>query len=71
MPGGDGTGPTGQGSGTGRGGGGQRQGRRGGQGLGPGGECVCPKCGTKAPHQQGVPCMNKQCPNCGNPMTRA
>ncbi|OPY00807.1 MAG: hypothetical protein A4E60_02087 [Syntrophorhabdus sp. PtaB.Bin047] len=58
MPGKDGTGPTGQGPMTGKGGLGQGAGRRGGQsgmgkgrmggrGLGIGGECQCPKCGSK------------------------
>ena len=73
MPFRDGTGPFGQGSKTGRGFG--RNGGRGRQqsgfGLGPGGECICPKCGTKVPHQRGVPCYKQTCPNCGSPMTRA
>ena len=73
MPRGDGTGPVGQGLGTGggkgyggRGGGGQR----GGFGAGPGGECICPNCGHIISHQQGVPCIQVQCPACGTPMTR-
>jgi len=53
----------------GRGFGWQRRGRfkektGGGLGLGPGGDCVCPKCGYKIPHQRGVPCASLQCPNC-------
>jgi len=50
-----------------------RPGRRrmGGFGLGPGGECVCPKCGTKVPHQRGVPCYQHKCPKCGTMMIRA
>jgi len=52
----------GQGRGRGRGG--------GGYGLGPGGECVCPNCGYKGPHQVGVPCYNQKCPKCGTMMTR-
>ena len=59
-----------QGTGAGRGSGGGR-GRMGGKGLGPGGECVCPKCGQRAPHQQGVPCYEQLCPQCNAPMTRA
>jgi hypothetical protein len=43
----------------------------GGFGLGPGGECACPNCGTRVPHQRGVPCYAHKCPKCGQPMTRA
>lgn len=53
MPRGDGTGPprgsgpgTGRGRGQGRGAGGRRIGGTR-SGAGPGGECLCPKCGTK------------------------
>ncbi|MBD3370210.1 hypothetical protein GF402_07605 [Candidatus Fermentibacteria bacterium] len=42
----------------------------GGSGLGTGGSCVCPKCGATVPHQRGVPCYQKTCPNCGTTMTR-
>lgn len=73
MPRGDGTGPPwGSGPGTGRGGGGGR-GRMGGNrpGAGPSGECVCPACGAKVPHQRGVPCYDIKCPKCGAKMTRA
>jgi len=42
----------------------------GGLGLGLGGECVCPNCGTKMPHQRGVPCYKYKCPKCGQAMTR-
>ncbi len=41
-----------------------------GFGLGLGGECVCPKCEARAPHQRGVPCYEQKCPKCGNAMTR-
>jgi len=72
MPGGDGTGPTGQGPITGRG---QSQGRGrglgGGYSMGPGGECFCPNCGHREPHQLGVPCYDKKCPKCRLSMTRA
>jgi hypothetical protein len=37
---------------------------------GPGGECVCPKCGAKAPHEAGKPCIQVACPKCGAPITR-
>ncbi|MBU4484025.1 DUF5320 domain-containing protein [bacterium] len=79
MPRGDGTGPTGKGPRTGRGvgrgktQGGQIRGGRGfggGKAFGPGGECLCPKCGKKIPHQRGVPCTSINCPSCGSPMTR-
>ena len=73
MPNKDGTGPRnggGQGMGRGRGGGGQ--GRRGGNqaGAGPGGQCVCPACGTKITHELGVPCYTQSCPKCGTKMVR-
>jgi predicted amidophosphoribosyltransferase len=38
--------------------------------LGPGGECVCPKCGGRVPHPRGVRCAEERCPNCGGPMLR-
>jgi len=68
----NGTGPAGQGPGTGRGlGRGGGRGRQpGGFGLGPAGECICPKCGTKVPHERGVPCYTLKCEKCGSPMTR-
>ena len=46
------------------------RGRGGGRGLGPGGECVCPKCGTTVPHQAGQPCYQMSCPKCGTRMIR-
>jgi transposase len=42
----------------------------GGQGLGPGGQCVCPNCGTKAEHILGKPCYEINCPKCGTKMVR-
>ena len=76
MPRGDGTGPTGKGprgggGGFGPGSGGKGRGRMGEYAAGPGGECVCPKCNKRAPHQRGVPCNTIVCPDCGIPMTRA
>lgn len=75
MPRGDGTGPFGQGSGTGRGMGrgmGKGMGRMGGNrpGAGPSGSCLCPSCGTRVPHEAGVPCYNLSCPKCGAKMIR-
>jgi len=43
----------------------------GGFGLGPGGKCLCPNCGTEAPHRRGIPCYEHKCPRCGQAMTRA
>ncbi|MBU4022890.1 hypothetical protein KJ591_00835 [Patescibacteria group bacterium] len=39
-------------------------------GEGPGGQCVCPGCGTMAPHETGRPCYEVDCPNCGQKMIR-
>ncbi len=61
MPQGDGIGPR---QGVGRG-------RQGGPfAAGPGGECVCPKCGTATPHTPGQSCNRQTCPKCGSTMTR-
>jgi hypothetical protein len=69
--GGIGGGGRGQGGGGGRGRGGKRPGRMGGPlAAGPGGNCVCPQCGAKEPHQRGVPCPQRKCPKCGAAMTR-
>jgi len=58
----------GGGGGGGRGGGSGR-GRNSGlrSGSGPGGYCVCPKCGNRTPHQRGVPCVQQECPTCHIP----
>ncbi len=71
MPRGDGTGPLGPGMGRGMGRGGGR-GRMGGNrpGAGPGGNCICPNCHTKVPHQAGVPCYSLKCERCGAPLVR-
>jgi predicted RNA-binding Zn-ribbon protein involved in translation (DUF1610 family) len=42
----------------------------GGQGAGPGGNCVCPSCGTIVPHEVGTPCYDISCPKCGTKMVR-
>jgi len=47
------------------------RGRMGGSGMGPSGECVCPSCGYKVPHERGVPCATVTCPKCGSKMIRA
>ena len=60
MPGGDGIGPAGQGQGRGF----------SGNNPGPGGNCVCPNCGERVAHQQGVPCNTVNCPKCSTKMTR-
>ena len=49
---------------------GRGKGMGGGRGLGSGGDCVCPDCGHKAPHERGAPCFEIKCPNCGSYMTR-
>lgn len=46
------------------------RGLKGGYGLGPGGECVCPDCNLCISHKRGVPCYETKCPKCGKPMTR-
>ena len=46
------------------------RGRMGGFAAGPIGECACPSCGARAPHQRGIPCYQQKCPKCGAMMTR-
>jgi len=60
----------GRGRGGGRGTGGR--GRMGGTqpGSGPGGDCICPNCGARVPHQVGTPCYQVRCPKCDTPMVR-
>jgi len=59
----------GRGGGTGGTGG---RGRMGGpKAAGPVGECVCPNCGERVPHQAGTPCTERKCPKCGTRMVRA
>lgn len=73
MPRGDGSGPIGgggRGTGAGRGMGTGRGRNSGPSAAGPGGVCICPQCRTTLTHQQGAPCMEIKCPNCGAFMTR-
>jgi len=47
------------------------RGRMGGKAAaGPGGTCVCPKCGHTEDHDRTEPCTDKKCPKCGTMMTR-
>ncbi len=48
----------------------ERQGKNKGGSMGPGGYCVCVKCGQKVPHQQGIKCTTLKCPVCGHTMVR-
>ena len=58
----------GQGRGACAGGGGRGGGNK--PSSGPGGNCVCPKCGHKEPHVAGKRCYDQTCPKCGTRMTR-
>lgn len=40
------------------------------QQAGPGGQCVCPKCGEKVEHEQAKACKSMKCPKCGTEMQR-
>jgi len=47
------------------------QGRMGGPyAAGPGGTCVCPKCGATVAKITGRPCTDIRCPRCGAAMLR-
>jgi predicted Fe-Mo cluster-binding NifX family protein len=65
---GGGRGQMGGGRGAGRGPG---RGRMGGPlGAGAVGNCVCPKCGQRVAHERGMPCVQRQCPQCGTALIR-
>lgn len=34
------------------------------------GFCICPECGEKIPHQNGLHCREEKCPICGAKMMR-
>lgn len=38
--------------------------------MGSGGMCICPKCNITVPHQSGVPCQERRCPECTAKMLR-
>jgi hypothetical protein len=46
------------------------KGRNKGGALGPGGFCICAKCGEKLPHKKGIKCTRLKCPKCGKTMIR-
>ena len=58
--------------GRGRGQSGGGVGRGGGDkpGSGPGGNCLCPKCGYRMSHQVGQRCVDLNCPQCGTRLSR-
>jgi len=48
----------------------QMRGRMHGEAIGPGGYCICPKCGKKTVHKRGIPCSSLKCPECNTKMER-
>ena len=46
------------------------RGRMGGYAKGPGGYCICPKCGYRVKQTVGVPCYTRKCSKCETPLTR-
>lgn len=38
--------------------------------MGRGGNCICPACEVRVPHQAGRPCAEERCPQCGKRMLR-
>jgi len=47
-----------------------RHGYNRGGAYGPGGYCVCLKCGTKIQHTKGIKCTTLKCPECGHTLIR-
>ena len=41
-----------------------------GMGMGPGGNCLCLKCGYRILHQPGQHCREIMCPKCGTALVR-
>lgn len=39
-------------------------------GMGSGGNCICPKCDYRLPHESGTPCNSLLCPHCEIRMVR-
>jgi len=54
----------------GRGSGGRGRGGGNRPGSGPGGDCICPKCGYRELHQVGRRCMDIACPKCGTRLVK-
>ncbi len=38
--------------------------------MGEGGYCICPKCNIRTEHNQGIPCQDEKCSECGAKMIR-
>ena len=38
--------------------------------MGPGGNCICPKCEKVMPHERGTPCQEQRCPRCNAKLLR-
>ena len=38
--------------------------------AGPGGDCVCPRCGSRTSHARGIPCHIQTCQECGEKLVR-
>jgi hypothetical protein len=38
--------------------------------MGEGGYCICPKCDKRMAHNQGIPCQDEKCSECGSKMIR-
>jgi len=46
------------------------KGKNKGGSFGPGGFCVCSKCGHKVLHVKGEKCTSLKCPECGHTLVR-